>query len=131
MTKITSNEVINASLSCDFGITTNIETNLNIECNTSIGKGDKGDTPIKGVDYFTEEDILELGIDEKVNSAFENFDTSELLKEVNNKILEIGIDISGLKKEDANLNLKIIDILEKMDDLVRYSKGEIHDVIIY
>ncbi len=73
----------------------------NIQCDITIAKGDKGDTPVKGIDYYTEEDKNEMRefsktvalsvVDEKVEDIYNNID-------------KLNTDIINIK--NSNLELK-------------------------
>ena len=58
-------------------------------------------------------------------------ETKDLVDTINNEIEKIGLDISKLNEADLDLKSSLEDIIKKMENLVRYSKGEIHKVIIY
>ena len=58
--KILSEKNINVSLSTSSNITANLSSVSNLKVNLSNLNGKDGYTPVKGVDYFTEEDIESL-----------------------------------------------------------------------
>lgn len=109
---------------------------ISIQCAVGVGKGDKGEkgddgyTPQKGIDYFTEEDIEALELDKRINKVLET-ELDTFLDEVNTKLSEHELNIESLKKSDEDTKLVISGVLDKIESLVRYSKGEIHPVDIY
>lgn len=128
MTKILTEKNIKAKITISQNIKASLSEEKNINCNTSIAKGDKGDTPIKGVDYYTEEDKQEIKEIAKEEAAKE---IKSLVNTINNELEKIGLDINKLNETDSDLKASLENIIRKMEDLVRYSKGEIHNVIIY
>ena len=94
----------------------------------SIGVA-KGDIPVKGVDYFTKEDIESLGIPQQIQDGIQP--TKELVERINSELDLLGLNVDRLQVNDENLNETLQKILKKMDSLVRYSKGTIHKISIY
>lgn len=128
MTKLLNKNTLSVNLSSNKNMTTNIAKEGNLKSYLSIAKGEKGDTPIKGVDYFTEEDKQEV---RELTKEEVKKETKNLVDTINNEIEKIGLDISKLNETDLDLKASLEGIIKKMENLVRYSKGEIHKVIIY
>ena len=123
---------IKAKLTHKEQIGINLSAQGNLISSIGIGKGDKGDkgdTPIKGVDYFTKEDIESLRIPQQIQDGIQP--TKELAEKLNNELNALGLNVDRLQANDENLNEVLQDILKKMDSLVRYSKGTIHKISIY
>ena len=118
-----------ARLTCVGKLDGKLHSSGNLHKSISVAKGDKGDTPIKGVDYFTKEDIESLRIPQQIQDGIQP--TKELVERINSELDSLGLNVDRLQVNDENLNETLQDILKKMDSLVRYSKGTIHKISIY
>ena len=121
-----------ARLTCGGQIGGKIHSSGNLHKSIGVAKGDKGDkgdTPVKGVDYFTKEDIESLKIPQQIQDGIQP--TKELVEKINSELDSLGLTVDRLQVNDENLNETLQKILKKMDSLVRYSKGTIHKISIY
>ena len=67
--------------------------------------GEKGDTPVKGVDYFTEEDIASLGIPKKT-SELENDSEFTNKEYVDNAIANVDVDSVKMLEDNGIFIIK-------------------------
>ena len=77
----------------------NSGTDKHVILDFGIPKGADGYTPVKGVDYFTEEDIEGLGIDDKVDKVDgKGLSTNDFTDELKNKLDGIEPNATALPK---------------------------------
>ena len=92
----------------------NTGTKKDMTLNFGIPKGDKGDkgdkgsdgyTPVKGVDYFTPEDVASLGIDNKVDKIDgKGLSTNDFTDYLKNKLINIkGIETISINCHPKNI----------------------------